>query len=367
MAVASCGCWEPAIAADAKGALYVVLSGEPVLVESEDGGRTWAGRAHPPIPGPLAAAVTTRGDGYVAVAPDDALYYIAFLGDRPVGMQVARSDDGGRTWATNVELSLASDPTLGVVAPWKSWIAFGADGVVHLVYNQRGGLVMYGRSLDRGATFEPFQAINVPGDRAISNFPASPALDADGRLYLAYFGDQSPNDDPLNPFLFKGHTLKLAISEDSGQTFRTVVVASALPPEYVGTWFPTLVALPDGTLLLAYIDDAGAVVAVASTDHGETWGEPVPWSEGPALNGAPWALLAGDEVVVLVGETDLVAAHAPASLAAQGPTARTVVQPEFGIVGDFVHAAALPDGRIAAPWIDSTSLRVTVLPLAEQG
>lgn len=363
LALADCGCWEPAAAVDSAGRIFVVLSDAPRLAVSTDGGETYVERATPPIP-----ASEPEGqvmvDGYIAVSPTDVLHYVAFLTPplptlaAPTGLHVARSVDAGETWDANFVLSLANDPGRNVASPWKSWVGFGPEGDVYVVYNQRGGIVMVGKSEDGGLSYGAFQRANE-GDVSISNFPASPVVDPGGRVAIAYFGDQTPAMG-ANPFFFQGHALKLAISDDAGATYRTVVARAAMAPEFVGTAFPSLAIDAAGRWHIAYWDYAEQMVLVSSEDRGETWSEPVVWSEGGAPLAAPWLASRGGDLVMLWQESTprILWASGPAG-PAPAPTARGVAADVFQ--GDFAHFTTLTDGRIVVPYPGDGGLRVAIL------
>lgn len=114
----------------------------------------------------------------VVLDPEDADHLVATTGLRPDGLDLARSDDGGRTW------SELDGPELTRLAWEESGRLFGVgpDGRVH-----RGG--------DRGETWEP------AGD--VGGLPEA-LLDTGERLYVA--ADRS-----------------LQVSEDDGQTWQVLL------------------------------------------------------------------------------------------------------------------------------------------------
>lgn len=366
-------CWEPAIAIDAAGRVFVVTAHEGTLAVSEDGGRTFGQLGAPPMP-QGAPPGTGPFDGTVAASPDGRLFYYSFvapvvgagtpvlgsLPGGPVGLQVAASSDGGRTWDSNVFLSLLEGPSEPVVSPWKSWLGFAPDGTLYLDYNSRGTGLWLTRSDDGGVTWSPFTRVNPPADHVISVFMGPPVVGAGGRLYVPYFGEQTPNFP--NPFLPQGHALRVAVSDDRGATFTLRTVATAPPPDYVGAYFPAIAADAEGRLVLAHWDPQERMLAYASADGGETWEGPVPWSgEGERTFAAPWLELR-DGVATLMYYGDAGMAYARASIAAglTPPAERGILaEPSGG--GDFIHFALDAAGRPVVPVPQADGPRVEVV------
>ncbi len=140
--------WEPAIAADAFGTVYILYPqyfGVPgcatcpsptmILQVSRDRGATWG------APRQIAAPGSGQYDAQVAVDPvDGRTAYAAWLQDNKSDIAVARSDDFGDTWSVVVANSTnaATDkPILAVRGPHvyvgfnhsqKVWVASSHDG-----------------------------------------------------------------------------------------------------------------------------------------------------------------------------------------------------------------------------------------------
>ena len=354
-------CWEPAIAIDREGRIFVATAHEGTLAVSEDGGRTFDQLGAPPMP---AGAPPGTGpfDGTVAAAPDGRLFYYSFvapvvggetpglgsLPGGPVGLQVAASSDGGHTWESNAFLSLLDGPSEPVVSPWKSWLGFAPDGTVYLDYNSRGTGLWLTRSDDGGVTWSPFTRVNPPQDHVISVFMGPPVVGPDGRVHVPYFGEQTPNYP--NPFLPQGHALRVAVSEDRGVTFTLRTVATAAPPDYVGAYFPAIAADAAGRLVLAHWDPQERMQVYASPDGGETWEGPVQWSaDGEATAAAPWLEMRdGLATLMYYGGEGMAYARGSIAPGLGPPTERgTLAKPTGG--GDFIHFALDTAGRPVVP------------------
>ncbi|MHB8632897.1 MAG: sialidase family protein [Thermoplasmatota archaeon] len=306
------GCWEPDITADGS-RLFVVAAEEPLMAVS-DGGAPFQPLMPPPAPAGSPPGMSTF-DGFVQAGPSGKLYYLAFLAPvtailaGPVGLQVAFSTDGGRTWASNLFLSVAADPQAHVLPPWKSWIGFGSGDRVYVDYNQRGTGLWMGRSDDAGRSFHPFVHVNPATDKVLSIAMGPPLVDGAGRVYVPYMTDQStgnettPNPqngatDLLSPYyLPKSHTLRVAISGDEGATFRHVVVRTAPDPDWVGSLFPIMAMDEHEHLFLAFRDRDARAVVTASFDHGASWSTPVAWGASMDTS-APWITAAHGNVTV---------------------------------------------------------------------
>lgn len=342
------GCWEPMVAIDPEGRIFVVAGMEPLLAVSTDGGLSYDALRVPPLPPGVAEA--DRIDQTIGTDPEGRLFFAAFLAApatfAPIGLQVAVSQDSGATWTSNRLLSVREDPGSGVVSPFKMWLAFDpADATAYVAFNQRpGGGVWLGRSDDHGASWGAFVRVQPLDDRIFSTFFSEPVVDGEGRVLLAYFGDQHPNPG-VNPFFFQGEELRIAISEDRGETFRHVVIASAPPPGAVGTAFPSLARGEDQALHVAYWDNERIRVAT-SLDGGETWSAPVAWGDPSALG--PWAGVRAGALAVIRWDAqtgDLVLDEGPAT---SGPERRSVLARGTGPTGDFPHFALEARGRLAA-------------------
>jgi hypothetical protein len=356
-------CWEPAIAVDAQGRIFVTLAQEPGLAVSTDGGMTYTDVGKPPLPAG-APANLQPGDSMVQTSPDGRLFYYAFLAEptglllpAPVGLQVAVSLDAGRTWSNNVFLSGLNGPGTPVVSPWKSWLGFAPDGTVYLDYNSRGTGLWSARSDDGGATWRHFTKVSPPEDRIISVFMGPPVVDSKGRLYIPYFSDQSPNTD--NPFLPQGHVLRVAESDDKGATFTQHVVTTTAAPDWVGAFFPVLAGFAgdiDEFHLAQWSPKDGGTVQV--------WDNPChdcldqPWMDfgsfGKGVATAPWAVVNGNGDFFLCY-------YASADIECHHGQNHAVLAHDVSGGGDFIHFAVDAHDRVVAPVPDATAHVLSVV------
>src|SRR5207247_951748 len=70
-------CYEPSVAADARGHIFVATGDEDVLAVSSDGGRHFTSVPLPPLLGTLPSFGAGHGDGIVQVDPSGRLVYSA--------------------------------------------------------------------------------------------------------------------------------------------------------------------------------------------------------------------------------------------------------------------------------------------------
>lgn len=369
-AISSCpvNCWEPAIAIDARGNIFVVTAHEPLLSVSRDGGRSYVTHPTPAAP-PGAPPGVRQFDGTVAVGPDGRLYYYAFLAPStgtflpgpPVGLQVAASSDAAETWETNSFLSLLDSVDEPVVSPWKSWLGFGADGTVYLNYNSRGTGLWSVRSDDGAETWTAFRRVQEPTDRVISVFMGPPVVDSAGRLYIPYFTDQSPNYP--NPFLPRGHELRVAVSDDRGATFSQRVVERAAWPDYVGSYFPVLALDEDDRLVIAHWGPDNRVHVRASFDRAESWTPPVVWGPDHDAFAGPWVAVRDGVVSMLTYDSQGMgyARGSVRNATLEAPEERGTLVDVVSGGGDFVHFAFDRSGRMVVPVPDADKRTVFVV------
>src|ERR1041385_3016077 len=137
-------CFEPSIAADPTGRLFVANTSCQAIAASDDGGAAFHGLPLPPdAMGMLPGA--PHGDCTMQVDPKGRLWFSALVSEAPlsglgtlVGLHVARSDDGGASWAAGHFFPFAAkaegaDAGLAVSAD-RQWLAFAPDGGAWLAY-----------------------------------------------------------------------------------------------------------------------------------------------------------------------------------------------------------------------------------------
>ena len=235
------------------------------------------------------------------------------------GVQVARSDDGGRTWATNTYV-----PTVGGD---RQWLAFDGDRV-YLSFWQIPTGVWIARSDDAGATFRPpLRAAGVEEGQLGSN---GPPVVADGRLLLPYAARDG---------------VRVALSDDGATTFRSVRVSD----ERAADW-PVGAVDGHGAVHLLWPRAEGPVRLARSLDGGETWEAPLTWADDWSRGTAAWlvATESGGVRAAWFAEGELRVAFGRSG----GLPERTVTlaQGVEAPSGDFAHIAVGPEGRLAATW-----------------
>lgn len=268
-----------------------------------------------------------------------------------MGIQVARSDDGARTWASNIYLSPATEPR--VLGADRQWLTFGGGDTVFLTYWHFApptGLWV-ARSDDAGQSFDAFVRVVPTEDRQYLGLTGPVQVDSDGRLLLPYFASNGEPPSGTAPDL----RVRIAVSEDGGATWahRDVVPEAGRSPDAF-TW-PVAAVDAEGTWHIVWTNAEGAVLHVASTDDGSSWSSPRRWNPEGQVAWLPPAVAARDGLLNVAwfaqeedGQSLWVAREQPsgfqaAEVAHLNTTAATT---------DFAWLATLPDGRIALPWGD---------------
>lgn len=342
-------CYEPSIAVDDEGRIFLTDGITADVAVSSDGGASWTARAPPPIPAPLFEGFQT--DALVQTSPDGRLYYSALLMRAVPGVsgavleaiQVAASDDGGATWAINAYLSPAADPTLPIYSPDRQWLGFGGDGTMYLTYNQIPTGIWIARSDDGGAAWSGWTRA-VPAEARDAGFGQSgpPVVDADGAVHVPACA---------------GGRFGVFTSADGGSTFTAQTVPMGC------NWFPILAIAPSGALVAAAQDGSKIVV---SHKHGEeAWTDPVVW--GKAATAAPWPLPgpAGALAVAWYEDGGKSTLHVTYGTLDDGPERDVVAQSDIGGAAtrtsantDFAHAARLAEGSVGVVWADGEQAKV---------
>lgn len=259
--------YEPSLAVDGFGRVYVMAhKGEPAnegsrlsswLWYSEDAGRSWQdlpspGQAHTYLPG-------IEGD--LAVDADDKVYFVdTYLGDNT--FSVWQASDSGVTW----ESSRSVQGTSGLDD--RPWLVAAGSGILyylgdHLVSqvpapetlafaeSYQGSRWWFYRSMDGGLTWSPGQAL---GGIAFGGLVGAEVGNYNGMCNL----DADRNTPGLVAAVCttaNGQGLFFLRSTDHGATWRRIDVdLFASRPGYL---FPSLALLPDGSAVLAWVDDDG--------------------------------------------------------------------------------------------------------------
>lgn len=278
--------WEPAIAADDDGHVYVLypqylgVPGCPdcpsptmILQVSDDGGSTWD------APRQIAPPGTGQWDAQIVVDPlSRSTVYASWLQNGKSDTVVARSDDSGETW----DVVVADRTNAGTDKPI---LAVRGDDV-YVGYNH-AQKIWVSSSHDGGRTFEsvPVNANGKLGWALAGGGTVTP----DGRVHFSWAGYERNGGakGPVNLFI--------SSSNDGGQTWTTRPLAiSASPPDcsaYSCGWAYL------GAQLTIAADEAGSLYALwnagdeprgperiyfARSDDGVTWTTPEDVSDAPA-------------------------------------------------------------------------------------
>ena len=341
---------------------------------SFDGGRTWSRHDF---------GISNCGDPWVALREDGTAL---FAGLAPRGeIRLARSADGGRTWATvPVDLGRGHDHETMIVDATtgpRAGSFYVVSGRLQRNKSGRGfGSVFVARSGDGGKTFAP------PADFVASNLNSNaltPGLLSDGTLVLPYFDFQSNADGFKSGGFLERKRLWVVTSPDGGQTFS--------PPMFVseacgsGGGFASLAvdasAHPsrDRLYLVCTNRDRDGVLVHHSADRGETWSAPAraDSTDGDALFRRTPSITVNKDGVVGVTwyerrrEADRECQHVHFSASLDGgktflPAARVSTAAScpdtprnggsakrWAAGGDYSGLAASPDGDFHVLWADS--------------
>jgi hypothetical protein len=279
--------WEPAVAADRFGHVYVLYPqylGVPgctacpsptmILVISSDHGATWA------APKQIAPPGTGQWDAQIVVDPvDGRTVYAAWLQNNKSDTVVARSTDFGGSWSV-----VAADRTnAGTDKP--ILVVHGQD--VYVGYNHTQ-TVWASYSHDGGATFTSVK-VN-PNAKLGWSLAGGGAIDPAGNVYFSWAGYEQ------NGGAKGAVNLYVSRSSDGGKTWKAVQLdKSGAPPDcsaYLCGWAylgaqATMTADAAGTLYALW--NAGQVdkgperiYFSKSTDAGVTWSPKRDISTAPA-------------------------------------------------------------------------------------
>ena len=268
--------WEPAIAADGRGHIYVLFPQYgPVpscsgcaapsmsISVSDDNGTTWHAAR------PLLISTTGQFDPQIVVDPaDKQTVYASWLQNNKHDVMVARSQDFGRTWNLAVAERSADDADKPVLA------VRGAD--IYVGFNHERHFIV-AASHDYGGTFSP---VTVNADAAAGwSLGGGATVDPDGGVYFSWtaYARQELDRRPVAVYVSR--------SADLGKTWSTSQLdVSSAPPncpaegceaEYLGAQV-ALTSDAAGTLYALW--NAGTVNGgpermyfSTSTTAGATW------------------------------------------------------------------------------------------------
>jgi BNR repeat protein len=289
--------WEPAIAADARGHVYIITthyvgfggssSGDPdptcptcvsphmILQVSSDGGATFS------APRALIPASTTRQDDpQVVVDPADGrTVYAAFMQDDKSSQYVARSNDFGRTWRPVLTERLQRGTDKDILA------VRGSD--VYLAYHTQQKIFI-SVSHDRGETWSLQNPLGTTNSQFGVSLASGGAVAPDGTVYFALNGVNRPGQakGTINLYVVK--------STDRGQTWTTSQVDVSQAPADCGCggwdyWGAQMALAVDANNTAYVLWNANAVKGTPhrmyfarSTDDGATWSPRVDVSLAPS-------------------------------------------------------------------------------------
>ena len=295
--------WEPAIAADRFGHVYVLypqylgvpgcpdcFSPTMILQISSDRGATWAS---PTLIYPDGASLG-QWDAQIVVDPiDGRTVYAAWLQNGKSDVVVARSTDFGANWTVVVANSTNAPTDKPILA------VRGQD--VYVGYNH-AQKIWVSASHDGGATFTSVNANRTHTGQLGWSLAGGGTVDPAGNVYLAWDGYERNGGakGPVNLYISK--------STDGGATWNIILIdVSGSPPDcsaylcgwaYLGAQI-TMASDEAGTLYALWnageVDKGPERIFFAkSTDAGETWSPRVDVSAAPAgANHAFPAIAAG--------------------------------------------------------------------------
>lgn len=275
--------WEPAIAADGYGHIYVLYPQYGtvpnchkcplptlILVSSDDNGATWQ------APRQMAPPSSGQFDAQIVVDPSDhRTVYAAWVQNDETDIMVAKSVDFGQSWSLVIAARHpeSDKPTLTVR---------GSD--VYVAFN-RDQKMWVAASHDGGVTFSSVLASTGTWRWSL---PGGGTVDPAGNVYFAWAGYMRRNQGRVN--------LHVSKSGDGGNTWTTTLMdISGAAPEcsayhcgwsYLGAQI-TIASDSTGTLYALW--NAGTadksperIYFASSTTAGATWSPKIDVSPAPA-------------------------------------------------------------------------------------
>ncbi|HLW89111.1 MAG TPA: hypothetical protein VKR57_11505 [Terriglobales bacterium] len=307
--------WEPAIAADGYGHVYVLypqygrvppLVTSPLpsmtLLVSSNNGTTWQ------PPREITSHLTGQFDPQIVVDPaDQRTVYAAWLQNRNTDAVVAKSVDFGQSWSVVIadrDDEDADKPVLAVRGR-DVYLGFNRDGKMRVAASHNGGITFAVGDVD-----PELDLIRALGGGA--------TVDGDGGVHLAWAGYTRSSSA-------KGRVnLYISNSSDGGKSWATIRMASSsVAPDcaafhcewgFLGAQI-TVASDEAGTLYTLWNSGAGheapqRIYFASSTTAGETWSAAADVSLAPkGVEHAFPALVAGEEGDVRIAWMDT--RHAP--------------------------------------------------------
>lgn len=215
--------WEPALAADGHGHIYILFPQYGALTDcpacsipamslmvSNDNGSTWE------APHPLVASSSGQFDPQIVVDPvDRQTVYASWLQNNKRDVMVARSQDFGRSWYLTVAQRSADDADKPVLT------VHGPD--VYVGFNHEQDF-MVAASHDYAQNFS--SAIVNPNAGSGSSLAGGAAVDATGAVYFSWtaYARQESSAHPVSLYVSR--------SADAGRSWNTILLdTSSAPPD----------------------------------------------------------------------------------------------------------------------------------------
>lgn len=149
-----------------------------LTMSSNDSGETWSSALLP-----LAAGATLHADPMVSFDTAGRAYLAVIPvapGNSPVGIELSRSDDGGRSWSPPVRISKATDRDDKLALAVDDGPDSRFRDRIHVAWKWPSGGIFYSFSDDRGAHFTRPRLIETARASGLDL-----AVTSDGELYLA--------------------------------------------------------------------------------------------------------------------------------------------------------------------------------------
>jgi predicted neuraminidase len=223
-------CWNPVLFRPEGGPLLLFYKVGPtpatwwgMLTTSDDGGESWSEPRRLPegILGPIKNPPIALADGSILCgsSTEDDGWRVHF----------ERTPDLGRTWTRTGPIN--DGQSIAAIQPS---LLTRADGSLVALGRSRQGRLWQATSADGGMSWSETTLIDVANPNS-----GTDAVTLDDGRHLLVFNDTERGRSPLN----------VAISDDDGETWRTVLDLESVPGEYS---YPTVIQASDGLVHVTY-------------------------------------------------------------------------------------------------------------------